>query len=200
MAEKDITLLIAHPDDEVIFLWPFLNRVNCIVCVSDDSRNPDRVWCKERGKCLEEVGQLLGCEVLHWTFSSEFYRLPTRDKQLYRIAEALIDYKLPQTGIVATHNPWGEYGHLDHILCNHIAMTWKWRGDAHERQVLTTDIATEINWLPISTPHHREYGGFCEGDFTLDRALYDRIKAIYDAKGCWTWSFDPVTECRVFSL
>lgn len=203
---KDITLLIAHPDDEIIFLWPFLDRVKRIVCASDDSHNPERVWCKERGKCLREVGELLGCEIVCHSNNSEFYSTETRHGSLKLLASDLIAC-LPDTGIVATHNAWGEYSHLDHILCHHIARTWQARGST--RTVLVTDIATEINWLPVTA--WRQSSAIVPGNVQsmdradlyrheLDRALYDRIKAIYDARGCWTWSFEPVAKCRVHSL
>src|SRR5580700_439511 len=119
---SDTTLLIAHADDECIFLWPFLPRVKRIVCASSDLHNLSRAWCKERRYCLEEVGKLIGAEVVCLDHDSEFYRLPTRTGELKRLAQTLIDL-LRGDEIIATHNAFGEYGHLDHILIHHIART-----------------------------------------------------------------------------
>jgi hypothetical protein len=194
MADKDITLLIAHPDDEAIFLWPFLDRVKRIVCASNDRHNPERAFCRERGTCLTEVGALLGCKVTQFPYPSEFYRMGTRDGQLKSLAERLID-AIGEPKILATHNAWGEYGHIDHILCHHVARTLQVRTGC---RFLCSDIAAEINWLPIE--------GYRMGEdeigpqHQIDRPLFDRIKAIYDSRGCWTWAWEPVETCRVYSL
>ena len=204
---KDITLLIAHPDDEAIFLWPFLDRVKRIVCASSDLNNPARTFCRERSLCLRDVCKLLGCEYAISHADSEFYRLPTRDGQLKAHALELME-NLQSAEIIATHNAWGEYGNLDHILCHHIARTVQAQTKC---EVLVTDIAQEINWLPVRAwaqsgkiiPRETEpSGGFrtFAPTYEIDRPLYDRIKAIYDARGCWTWSWEPQATCGVYSL
>lgn len=204
---KDITLLIAHPDDEALFAWPVLDRVKRIVCASNDSQNPERVWCKERGICLEEVGELLGADVIQLPYSSEFYRLPTRDGQLKRLAETLLRH-LADAEIVFSHNSWGEYLNLDHVVCHQIARVWQ---KETRRELLVSDIATEINWLPVRGWEQSDYGPDQREEGTLivttdppwcclDRPLFDRIKSIYDKRGCWTWSFPVVERARVYSL
>ena len=201
---KDLTMLVAHADDEAIFLWPFLARTKKIICASSDANNPARAWCKRRGECLLEVGKLIGAEVSIHHNDSEFYRAETRpEPRLKNIAGALLA-DLAGSDIVATHNAWGEYGHVDHILCHYVARTYQASSGC---DLLVTDIAQEINWLPVRpwaqgaglVPGNRAH----PGDFYthyLDRLLFDRIHAIYEAKGCWTWSHEPVDECRVFSL
>jgi LmbE family N-acetylglucosaminyl deacetylase len=212
---KDVTLLISHPDDEALFCWPVLDRAKRIICASNDSENPERAWCRERGKCLEEVAELLGADVIQLPYNSEFYRLPTRDWQLKRLAETLLRH-MADAEIVFTHNAWGEYGNLDHLIVHHIARVWQ---AETRRELLVSDIVTEINWLPVRAWKQGDpweidsYGGNPNAPdvasrrqkasphtFELDRPLYDRIKAIYDARGCWTWSFEPVERCRVYSL
>ncbi len=203
---RDVTLLISHPDDEAIFLWPFLDRVKRIVCASSDQSNLSRKWCSERGKCLIEVAELLGCKTHISGANSEFYRAETRPvAKLYAHSARLID-ELKGAEIIATHNAWGEYGHLDHILCHHIARTVQARTDC---ELLVTDIAVrgEPAWLPIA-PWVQGHPKMIDIPGTslrhkwleLDRALFDRIKAIYDARGCWTWSWEPVRRSRVYSL
>ena len=206
---RDVTLLIAHPDDEAIFLWPFLDRVKKIVCASSDLHNPARAWCKERGECLAEVGKLLGCEYEYIinNADSEFYRLPTRDGTLKRHMQMLADnLRERDVEIIATHNAWGEYGNIDHILCHHIARTVQAETKC---QVLVTDIAQEINWLTVRP--WVQSSVILPGNGTrmdrsdlythhIDRPLYGRIKAIYDARGCWTWSFPVQETCREYSI
>lgn len=192
--KRNLTLLIAHPDDEIIFMWPFLERVQKIICASSDANNPARAWCARRGECLAEVAKLLGCTLSLHHNDSEFYRAETRpEPRLKNIASALLS-DLAGSDIVATHNAWGEYGHIDHLLCHHVGRTHQARTGG---EMLVTDIAQEINWIPISAMSTGLRCGFVP---SFDAELYDRIKGIYDAKGCWTWSFEPQRQCRVYWL
>jgi GlcNAc-PI de-N-acetylase len=197
---KDITLLIAHPDDEALFCWPVLDRVKRIVCASSDATNPTRKWCAERSKCLREVADLLGCELFQGILDSEFYRLPTRTGRLKMECEALIG-AIGDPGILYTHNAWGEYGHIDHLLCHHIGRTVQARTGC---DLMCSDIAVTEHpaWLPITPWSQMSYDGrgYALGSVEIDRPLFDRIRAIYEARGCWTWSWEPVEKCRVYSL
>lgn len=179
---KDWTVLIAHPDDELIFCWPVLKDAKKIVCASSDKNNPQRQWCRERRTCLEEVGRLIGSEVVCLDYDSEFYRLPHRTGELKRLAALLL---AEIAGPVFTHNPWGEYGHMDHILLHQIACQ-------SGREVWCSDTAIEVDWLPI----RRKSTGFPLA--YRDAELFAELRAAYDAKGCWTWSFDVPNECGVF--
>lgn len=203
---RDITLLIAHPDDEALFAWPVLDRVKKIVCVSNDKTNASRHWCRDRGLCLNSVGELLGAEVVQYDLDSEFYRLPTRGGELKAIATNVMD-DLRGSDIIYTHNGWGEYGNIDHILCHHIARTLQAQTGC---QLLISDIAQEINWLPVrpwalesyddSGADNRVAAHGQHTIFDIDRPLFGRIKAIYDARGCWTWAWEPQGSCQVFSI
>ena len=193
---KDLTMLIGHADDEAIFLWAFLERTKKIICASSDRFNKDRQWCRERGECLREVGKLIGAEIVIHENDSEFYRLPTRNGSLKVVAEDLLR-ALEGSETVASHNAWGEYANIDHQICHHIARTHQAR---HGGQLLVTDIATEINWLPVTAWEIDLPQRNMTLKTRIDRPLFDRIKAIYDARGCWTWSFPVQEECRVYSL
>lgn len=200
---KDVTLLIAHPDDEALFAWPVLERVKRIVCASNDAFNPERAWCAERGECMRDVAKLLGCEIVMHSNNSEFYRSQTRNGALKLIASDLA-YAIGNPLVLFTHNAWGEYGNLDHILCHHIARTVQaWTGC----QLLVSDIAQEINWLPITAwkqgalvPAVSNCPDEYREEHQIDRDLFDRIKGIYDARGCWTWSWPPQERARVYSV
>jgi LmbE family N-acetylglucosaminyl deacetylase len=196
---RDVTLLIAHPDDEAIFLWPFLDRVKRIVCASNDAFNPDRAWCAERGLCLAEVGKLLGCEVVCHSNNSEFYRAPTRNGALHLICSDLLE-AVQGAEILATHNAYGEYGHIDHLLCHQIGRVHQHR---HGGELLVTDIAVAAHpaWLPVLAWDQIQKADFTgPTDHEIDMELFERIKAIYDARGCWTWSFPAQATCSAYSI
>ena len=182
---QDCTMLIAHPDDEVIFGWPALPYAKRIVCASNDKHNPERQWCSRRGEALAEVGKMLGIEVVCFDHDSEFYRRPHRDGQLRKLASKLIEACGSDT--VFTHNQWGEYGHLDHILVHQIAQCCQ--------EVWCSNIMPcEMSWFPVSH-------SFCDVTWSetmvLDQSLLKSVREVYDRYGCWTWSFDVSHECRI---
>lgn len=186
---RDITLLIAHCDDECLFAWPILDRIKHLVCVSSDLHNSERAWCRERKICLREVCEALNIPQLTcFDYNSEFYRLPTRGGELKAMAQEVV-CALKGATVIFTHNSWGEYFNLDHQLCHQI-------GRASGLPMLVSDIAQEVNWGPVK-PYPQ---GALISRHALDRARFDSLKAIYDARGCWTWSHEPVTECGVYRV
>jgi hypothetical protein len=177
-------LLIAHPDDEVIFLWPALDWCDRIVCVSSDKYNPDRQWCSRRGEALAEVCATLGKKLMLFDYNSEFYRLPSRDGALAdmqrQVGECIAGHD------VFTHNPWGEYGHLDHVVCHMIARQYA-------KILVCSYIAIQSNWWPLPSQGSRTEIPTDAIECQLDLDRYHQLKAIYDKYGCWTWSQEPVT-------
>jgi len=180
-------MLIAHPDDEVIFGWPVLARAKRIICCSTDQGNPARPFGTRRRDALMHIGAMVGAEVFYFDHPSEFYRANARDGSLERLAAPVLALLQQFPGPLYTHNPWGEYGHLDHVLVHQIAR-------CSGRPLLVSDMATHANWLPVHP--------YLVGDFVfaadLDPAFYARCKSVYDAQGAWTWSQDPIRSARVF--
>ena len=172
-------IVMAHPDDEVIFGWPVLKETNKILICSSDLDNPKRMWCKNRKIALMEVCSELGIKYECLNYNSEFYRLPTRDETLKRMAN---DIQRRVGDKVFTHNPWGEYGHIDHIIINQIV-------PGH-----CSDILIDSNWLPV-----RRHGlGRLIKKAEWDEAIYQKLKKIYVRHGCWTWNREPVREANIY--
>ncbi len=192
---KDITALIAHADDDLLFCWPVWDRIAHIICVSSDENNPERLWCRHRKLCLHEVGKKLGADVTCLGYNSEFYRLPTRNRELKALACEVLALLSTGSGPIFSHNSHGEYGHIDHLLCHQIA---RQASAEFSRELLVSDIACEVDWWPIRPRPWPQ--GELVSRHTLDRARFDSLKAIYDARGCWTWSHEPVTECSIYRV
>lgn len=86
---------------------------------------------------------------------------------------------------VFTHNPWGEYGHEDHILV-HRALT-----------DLRTDIGFNL-WmsnycseraLPLAKTYFDSVDPEYE-ELTVDKKFADQVAQVYRDAGCWTWADD----------
>jgi hypothetical protein len=79
------------------------------------------------------------------------------------------------------HNPWGEYGHPDHAQVSRV----------------TTTLGAQLGFRThfsnyVARRSMRVASRFLPGltkDVVLepDRALADRVKAVYVEHGCWTW-------------
>jgi len=189
---KNMVMLVAHPDDEVIFGWPVLKEAKRIICCSSDLHNPERAWCKDRLAALKEVGSLVDAEVFCLDYNSEFYRLSTRDGKLNEFVEEVLDLLrclIPkyEDDIIFTHNSWGEYGNIDHILVNQIARLT-------DRKIITTDIAIDAGWFKVENLFLKEE----ISKHTIDLNFYEKCKKIYDKYGCWTWSKDPITQAKLY--
>ncbi len=191
MLELDkITMFWAHPDDEVIFGFPLLGRVKKIICCSSDIDNPLRKWCRDRKLALMEIGRVTGAEIVCLDYSSDFYKLNSRDGSLNHFCEE-VKRNLGGEEIIFTHNPWGEYGHLDHILVHHIARLSK-------KPLVFSDTAIFANWF-TTDPMATKYLNIKPiGSFNNDLYFYDKYKAIYDKYGCWTWSQPPLQRINLY--
>lgn len=188
-----IQIVMAHPDDEVIFGWPVLRKASSILICSNDKNNPDRAWCRYRYQALQEVGEMLKIEVKSLDYDSEFFRLNHRDGSLKAWQNEVMANLKPWCEYIYTHNWMGEYGHFDHVLV-YLTML---RAD---RKLITSDIHLQSDW-----------GGFPEVPFygnpgrkimeaRLDHELYESCKAIYEKYGVWTWNQEPVTQCNLIKL
>jgi hypothetical protein len=185
---RDITILIAHPDDEVIFGWPVLKEAKRIICCSSDLNNATRQWCKDRKKALQEIGAMTGAEIKCLDYDSEFYRVDARHGDLTQLAVNVLSL-LQSAEFVYTHNPWGEYGHLDHILVHQIAR-------ASGKKLFYSDMCLDANWLPCTPwPLLQQPEKFCVNDISF----YESCKRVYGKYGCWTWSKDPIINARLYA-
>jgi LmbE family N-acetylglucosaminyl deacetylase len=197
-----ILLVLAHPDDEIIFGWPILQDKNfdkdVLIC-SSDYLNPERSWCKHRKFTLFDICADLGLKCQCLDYPSEFYRLNTRDETLKRFCQDVINnIDVRSYDYVFTHNPIGEYGHLDHILVNYIVMDLA-------AKILVTDIFQSSNWLHFermpfhcSQIYYREENYFKSCHLNLE--FYNYYKNFYVRDQVWTWSQDPVTECNLYVI
>lgn len=198
--------LAAHPDDEILWFWPYvLNRpagFSLVVCSSDEN-NKNREWCKQRRQALAEVCSLLQLNHYCLPFPSEFSKLPHRGVAvgLNEVADEIIRVikDIAPTEIL-THNPHGEYGHQDHRFLHQLVV------ENLSVDLYFTDIYQSINWPlgsqeRVITPH-RGYINCAKRVKMTDeqKTLYQQCKQIYLRHNCWTWSLDVVEECAIFQV
>ncbi len=199
-------LVVAHPDDEVLWFGSILERVDrIIICYIEASHWPelsdarrksiaehplrDRIYLldltqvKSHNKCSwpEPVETSYGvCLDRYRGFDEPF------QQQAQRLEEALAP-AIRGFRNVYTHNPWGEYGHEDHIQLCRIATRLATSGGA--RIWYNNYVSNKSNMLM-----RRYVQGFGQPYYTLpvDTAKAREFADTYYRNGAWTWMEDYV--------
>lgn len=109
-------LVVAHPDDEVIFFNSGLDYDKIYFVFNDHPENPD---LGKRRKAILNNHLLKGRIKSFDLIESNFWKDKSKEKE-YRDS---YDYLIRKLKLIVendiefwTHNAWGEYGHDDHIL------------------------------------------------------------------------------------
>jgi hypothetical protein len=202
-------IIVAHPDDEALWLEPWLSADSLVlVAFPNHPREPSITEARQQIRAEFPYGTmdflpLQSLDVLgrsDWrrrapsAYGVELSRdCPPDIRQAYvenyhRLCEVLAPY-LAAHSVVYTHNPWGEYGHEEHIqLCRAVLDT----GKAHRTSVWAWDGLSPSQLARSSMRLRRDY---FERGLTalprvtreLDAARYRELKGRYEAAAAWTW-------------
>lgn len=215
----NVLMVLAHPDDEVIFGWPLLQnrsiKKELIIC-SNDAFNTQRKWCAHRKQPLIDLCATLDINLTCLDYNSDFYSYPNRhEKRQKNIFKRLIQKKDERTLISAfmndilkiidskkfssifTHNPWGEYGHMDHILIHNL-ITHHYHS---KFPIFFTDAHIKLDWMPLCNDPHRITSKFqFVESFTNKEDTYESLMEFYKRTKTWTWSLSPIKHTNIFAL
>lgn len=219
MKNIDITdrsiLVVAHPDDEVLWFSSLLEKVGkTIICFQDVPSRPD--WSRGRLESLKTYPRenvvslgLTESEVFSgaaWPdpvpaeyglvvqpapgnmpgFSAEMYKRNFQQLRR-RLCLDLAGYR-----DVFTHNPWGEYGHEEHVQV--------FRAIDSIREKLGFRLWFSNYFSNKSYGLMQRYIAIVNGEYLLFKtrpALGKSLQIHYTRHGCWTWYPDyewPETE------
>lgn len=151
-------LIVAHPDDEIIWFDPYKYDSIIIVYTYREDR-PDIV--KGRLKMQQKHPLKKKIEYLDY-FETNYWRDPTKKSEYNKQLKELTNWIRLNVGVddeVTTHDENGEYGHSDHILVHKAVI------GAHHGKIKFSD---------------RDRAGH--------KQLRDKIKQLYKKYGCWTWN------------
>jgi hypothetical protein len=200
--EKSI-IVVAHPDDEILWFSSIVDKVDeVLLCFSDCDTSPE--WSIGRKKSLseyplEDISSLgisqsgvfyganwnvpvitgYGMEISNKEISDKKYK-----ENYYLLRQGLQD-KLTAFSNVITHNPWGDYGHPEHVQVYRVVK------ELQEKMKFNL-------WFPNYCSNKsfglmlRYVSGFNSEYITLktDKKLGKEIENIYKKNGCWTWYND----------
>ena len=70
-------MILAHPDDEILFGWPvFLNNYfnKKVIMCSTDENNKERAWCNHRKDVMKIICDNENTDVVFLNNNSSFYK------------------------------------------------------------------------------------------------------------------------------
>lgn len=198
-------IVAAHPDDEVLWFSSILNKVNdVVVCFLGAKRYP--WWGVGRQKSLAEypiknisclnidesevferadwqnpVTTDYGIEIVskHIPNSKDHYK-NNYNKLKQRLEEKLTGYRN-----VFTHNPWGEYGHEEHVQVYRVVKDLQ--GQMKFSLWYSNYVSNKSFKLMFN---HIERFRFEYVAFETNRVLTTDVTNIYKRNRCWTWFDD----------
>jgi hypothetical protein len=197
---KKSIIVAAHPDDEILWFSSILNKVDQItICFLDIKSKPEvsigRKKCidsypKKNISCLN-IDEAEVFEQASWTFPviTEYgikienkLREEEYIKNYYKLKEKL-DEVLKFKFNVITHNPWGEYGHEEHIQVYRAVkdLQAKYKFNIWFDNYCSNKSYTIMN-------DYMNNNDFIYYSMKTDKELAMFIKKIYVENGCWTWS------------
>lgn len=194
-------LVVAHPDDEVLWFSSLLGEVDKVFIVFKDSPD-ERELGRRRTRALAELPFEVVClevpeagtfALADWEHpqTSPFGMVLNRtasggniaalyEMNFYSIRARLRDHLSPGLDVF-THNPWGEYGHEDHVQVFRVM-------DSLRIEIgYTLRVSSYIS--KRSGPMARSYapGAFEPVRREIDPCQSNRIADIYKKQRCWTW-------------
>jgi len=199
-------LVVAHPDDEILWFGSIAADVDqIVVCFLNDPLKPELAAAREKTLRVHPWSDKIVCLGLDETnaFDGAGWPLPettefglriVKERQIEAVYQLCYD-KLQEllTPIVRdatnlfTHNPWGEYGHEEHVLVHRVTTTL---AAANQKNVWYSNYAStwseDLMRLYLDKSQHQ----FCSGK--VDGMALDTIADIYRANNAWTW-FDDFT-------
>ncbi len=203
-------LVVAHPDDEVLWFSSIVGQVGrVIICYEDCPVLPELGPGRQAARKaypLPTASWLRLAEPcsLDWVDWTRPVQTPygmaldvpggeaheARYRAAYQELRAELRGALAGASEVFTHNPWGEYGHPDHVQLSRVVRDLQAELDFRVRYsgyIAPRSMPFAVSFLPRLAADVR---------LATNAPLAARIKALYEQHGCWTWDrgYEPAPE------
>jgi LmbE family N-acetylglucosaminyl deacetylase len=195
-------LVVAHPDDEILWFSSVIDRMQTLVFCFEDCDDLPKLGRARRGAAVAypmsnvtwlRLPEPCSVHAADWKnpiptpYGMALNKDPsdTAREARYQASFAALQARLRETlrgaRNVYTHNPWGEYGHPDHVQVS-LAV----RGLQPELgfrlwyscYVSPLSMTFAQRFLPRLFNHQR---------LATNQRVEYRLRAVYDASGAWTW-------------
>ena len=187
--QKKYKIIVAHPDDEVIFfssiLKPASQVIICFTDTQDTTVNIGRKHLKTKIPLKNYLFlDLKESDVFNtgnWNNPSKFNE--SLDYKSYQIIKNKLSKVINYGDIIYTHNPWGEYGHEGHV------QVFKAIKDLQKKFKLTIFVSGYVSNKSYNLMKLQQHLLSKEVQYKLiDDELSKKLKNIYISSFCWTWN------------
>jgi hypothetical protein len=220
-----VIVVVAHPDDEVLWLSAALPFATAILAAFVETPGDPELTAR-RQLVLEDypldtfayLGLRHAVEYAQSDFLSRtpvehgvtlMRACPPEQAALYRsnyfdLIHAVEPHVTPGVDI-CTHNPWGEYGHEEHIQVNHAMVAlaqrhkcsvWAWDG-LSTQELQSKGVLLRPDWYPDAL--FRDVPAM---DLDVDQYQFEQIRTLYQRHGAWTYSddYEPPNPSRFIQI
>lgn len=201
-------LVVAHPDDEILWFSSIVQRVaKVIICYLDVPGLADLSNGRRQAAALPPlsawtflgIAESVAFAGADWKspvtteYGLEVTRrpgtLPGFDAERYRanydLVRAKLESVLESFDVVVTHNPWGDYGNEEHVQVHRVVASLQSR--LGFEMYYSNYCSNRSHGLML-----REISGLRSDYETLrtDPTFAHEVENVYRRLGCWTWPFD----------
>ncbi len=202
-ALAEAALVVAHPDDEVLWFGAILPQVGRVVVAFRDCDSLPGIGARRAAalaelpyrdlRCLD-LAEAVSLGLANWAHptpdafgialdrAAEDSAAARRYRENFTTLRNRLKQELAGCVRVFTHNPWGEYGHEDHVQMFRVVEAL--RAELGFEMWVSTYCSTRAETLA------RRYPGFGASGLLrcdVDRAFVSQVADIYRRHGCWTW-------------
>ncbi|WP_189052096.1 PIG-L family deacetylase [Aliidongia dinghuensis] len=194
-------IVVAHPDDEILWLSGLVSSAGQVVfCFGDPFERPKLAAARRQAVAALPLPGLVDLQIPESgaRFSADWTRprltpsgIEVTDDAARARYEAnflmLVDRLRPVLagcGDVYTHNPWGEYGHTEHIQVHRAVVALQ------AELGFTTWFSNYVgarSW-PLAREVARQPCWTARRPIAPDRTTAHRFSRVYRRHGAWTWS------------
>lgn len=197
---KNSIIVTAHPDDEILWFSSIIDKVDeVLICYLDVKSNPQ--WTVGRKKSLSEHPMKnISCLDIDESevFSIDNWKNPVITKYGMEISnkgapekkymdnysrlKAKLESKLKGRSNVFTHNPWGEYGHEEHVQVYRVVKELQKKMPFN---MWYSNYSSNKSFNLTS----RYISGF-DSEYVImktNKTQANDIKELYKKNECWTW-------------
>ena len=131
---EDSVLIVAHPDDDLLWLSSVIDKVEQVIfCCNEDPAKPGTGLARKKtiaeyplpNVSMLDIAEPQSFDKANWNGPviteyglklSKCQKSDARYKMTYENLLRRVRHQVADRKYVFTHNPWGEYGHEDHVL------------------------------------------------------------------------------------
>lgn len=189
--EKKYKIIVAHPDDEVIFFSSIIkNSSQVVICFTETQDTTVNIGRKHL-KTLIPLKNYLFLDLRETdVFNTANWNNPIKfnqslDTKSYQILKDKLSKVIKYGDTIYTHNPWGEYGHEGHVQ---VFRAIKDLQKKYKLTIFVNGYVSNKSYNLMKLKHHLLSN---EVQYKkINNNLSEKLKKIYMSSFCWTWKDD----------